>query len=215
MADPDTASASDDGAGRARRLLEIVNGSWMTQVTYVAAFLGIPDLLAARPKSSEELARATGAHAPSLHRLMRSLMTIDLCRQLDDGSYELTPTGALLRTDVANSLRSWTIYSGGSLWSVWGNLLHSVMTGEAARTSATGSDLFGHLEADPQAAAIFNQAMVELTRLDAAAIVRAYSFSVDEADRRCRRGLRRTARGDPHGESGCLRGAVRSTARDG
>ena len=149
----------------------------MTQVTYVAAFLGIPDLLAARPKSSEELARATGAHAPSLHRLMRSLMTIDICRQLDDGSYELTPTGALLRTDVANSLRSWTIYSGGSLWSVWGNLLHSVMTGEAARTSATGSDLFGHLEADPQAAATFYQAMVELTRLDAAAIVRAYNFS--------------------------------------
>src|SRR5690349_10741844 len=98
----------------------------MTQATYVAAFLKIPDLLAARAKSSEELARATGAHPPSVHRLMRALVTIDLCRQLDDGSYELTSTGALLRTNVADSLRSWTIYCGGSQWLIWGNLLHSV-----------------------------------------------------------------------------------------
>ena len=177
MAEPDAARAPDDGAGGAKRLLDIVNASWMTQVTYVAAFLGIPDLLAATPKSSDELARATGAHAPSLHRLMRSLVTIGLCRELDDGTYELTATGDLLRTGVEGSLRSWTIYWGGSLWPIWGNLHHSVMTGEPARIPETGSDLFGSLEADPQAAATFNQAMVELTRLDAAAIARAYSFS--------------------------------------
>jgi SAM-dependent methyltransferase len=149
----------------------------MTQATYVAAFLKIPDLLAASPKSSEELARATGAHAASLHRLMRSLVTIDLCRQLDDGSYELTSTGALLRTDVDDSLRSWTIYAGGAQWSIWGNLLHSVMTGETGRTTGTGSDLFEHLAVDAEAAVTFNQAMVELTRLEADAIVRAYDFS--------------------------------------
>ena len=177
MSEPDTTTTRDDRGARARRLLEIVNGSWMTQATYVAAFLGIPDLLAAGPKSSDELARATHAHAPSLYRLMRSLVTIDLCRELDDGSYELTSTGALLRSDVADSLRSWTIHWGGSQWSLWGNMLHSVMTGEIARTSGTGSDPFGHLEADPPSAATFNQAMVELTRLDAAAIVRACDFS--------------------------------------
>ena len=176
MEEPDT-SMRDDRAAGARRLLEIVNGSWMTQVTYVAAFLKIPDLLGARPMASDELARATGAHPPSLYRLMRSLVTIDLCRQLDDGAYELTPTGALLRTDVVDSLRSWTIYSGGSQWLTWGNLLQSVMTGEAARAIGTASNLFEHLEADAQAAATFNQAMVELTRLEAAAIVNAYNFS--------------------------------------
>ncbi len=177
MAEPDSASAGDDAAGRARRVLEIVNASWMTQVTYVAASLGIPDLLAARPQSGEELARATGAHAASLHRLMRALVTLDLCRQQDDESYELTATGTLLCADVEGSLRAWTIYWGGPSWSIWGNLLQSVKTGEPARTSNSGSDLFGALETDPQAAAIFNRAMVELTRLDAGAIVRACDFS--------------------------------------
>jgi SAM-dependent methyltransferase len=127
--------------------------------------------------SSEELARATEAHAPSVHRLMRSLVTIEICRQLDDGSYELTPTGALLRADVADSLRSWTIYWGGSQWSIWGNLLRSVKTGESAREKGTGRDPFSRLEADPQAASVFNKAMVELTRLDSASVTRAYDFS--------------------------------------
>jgi orsellinic acid C2-O-methyltransferase len=177
VAEPQSATADDDASANARRLLEIVNASWTTQVTYVAASLGIADLLAARPRSGEELARATGAHAASLHRLMRALVTLDLCRQLDDGSYELTATGALLRADVEGSLRAWTLYWGGPLWSIWGNLLHSVKTGEPARTPASGGDLFGTLEKDPQAAADFNRAMVELTRLDAGAIVRACDFS--------------------------------------
>ena len=36
---------------------------------------------------------------------------------------------------------------------------------------------FGHLERDPQAAEVFNQAMVDLTRLAALDIARAYDFS--------------------------------------
>ncbi len=166
-----------ESAPTARRLLDIVNGSWMSQATYVAAHLGIPDLLAARAQSSEELARSTGAHAPSLRRLMRALVTIDICRERGDGSYELTPMGSLLRVDVADSLRAWTLHWGGPQWSSWGNLLHSVMTGESSREQATGSAGFDGLEADPQAAAAFNRAMVELTRLDADSIVRTCDFS--------------------------------------
>jgi hypothetical protein len=157
--------------------LDIVTSSWVSQAAYVAAYLGIPDLLTDRAKSSEELARATGTHSPSLHRLMRALVTIEICREQPDGLYELTPMGAFLRADVADSLRSWTLYWGGPLWSIWGNLLRSVMTGETARKLATGSAGFDRLEADPEAAAVFNRAMVELTRLDAATVVRACDFS--------------------------------------
>ncbi len=176
MVEPNAASTSDS-AVTARRLLDIVNGSWMSQAIYVAAHLRIADLLATGAKSSEELARATGAHAPSLRRLMRALATIEICRDQGDGFYQLTPMGSLLRADVAGSLRSWTLYWGGSLWSIWGNLLHSVMTGESARTLTTGSDRFDQLDANPEAAAAFNQAMVDLTRLDSAGIVAACNFS--------------------------------------
>ena len=166
-----------DSSATARQLLDVVNGSWMSQAAYVAAHLGIPDLLGDGAKSSEELARATGAHPPSLRRLMRALVTIGICREHRDGSYELTPMGSLLRADVVDSLRSWTLYWGGSQWSIWGNLLHSVMTGENSTKLITGIEAFDRLEADPEAAAVFNRAMVELTRLDSATVVRAYDFS--------------------------------------
>lgn len=41
----------------------------------------------------------SGAHAPSLHRFMRALTTIEICNELEDGSFGLTPMGALLRSD--------------------------------------------------------------------------------------------------------------------
>ena len=66
-------------AGRARQraaLLEMVAAFRVSQALYVAAALGIADHLADGPKDSDELARLTGAHAPSLHRLLRALAGI-------------------------------------------------------------------------------------------------------------------------------------------
>src|SRR5437899_1517531 len=143
MVKPD--AASDDTPALATRLIAIVNSSWMAQATYVAAQLGIPDLLAEGPKTSEELAVATGSHAPSLYRLLRALTTIEICREREDGSFELMPMGALLRSDVPGSIRSWTLYWGGPQWAVWGHLLHSVKTGESARTHLEGTQGFQHL----------------------------------------------------------------------
>lgn len=60
---------------------------------------------------------------------------------------------------------------------MWANLLHSVKTGHSARSLITGNSGFGHLERDPQAAETFNQAMVDLTRLAARDIARAYDFA--------------------------------------
>src|SRR5262245_35425082 len=102
-------SQSPDLLGRLRQL---ITAGWMTQATYVAAELRIPDLLATGPKSADELARATGCHPPSLRRLMRALVTLELCREREDGAFELTPMGSLLRSDVENSLRSWAILWG-------------------------------------------------------------------------------------------------------
>lgn len=161
----------------AYRLLECVTSSWMAQAAYVAAELRLADLLAEGPRTSEDLAIATGTHAPSLHRLLRALTTIEICREREDGSFEITPMGSLLGTDVPGSLRSWTIWWGAHLWQVWGSLLYSVKTGESARKLLTGTDGFKHLERDPEAAAVFNQALVELTRLTSKSVVRIYDFS--------------------------------------
>jgi hypothetical protein len=157
--------------------MAIVTGSWKTQAAYVAARLGIADLLAAGARSAADLADDTGCHPGALHRLLRALATIELLRERADGTFELTATGSLLRSGASDSLRSWTLHWGGPSWQVWGDLLHSVTTGESARPRVLGSSGFDRLAADPAAAATFHDAMVELTRLLAPDFTRAVDWT--------------------------------------
>jgi hypothetical protein len=161
----------------AEKLLEMVSGGWMSQALYVAAELRIADLLADGPKAADELAAATGADAGALRRLLRALTTIDICRQDAQGRFEMMPMGSLLRADAPDSLHAWTIWWGKYLWPVWERLLYSVQTGRSARQQALGTEGFEHLQQDSEAAQIFHTAAAELTRLNAAAIVRGYDFS--------------------------------------
>ncbi len=164
-------------AGMVETLLEMINGSWIAQAIAVTAELGLADLLRDGPRTSVDLASATGTDAPSLHRLLRALTTIDICHESEDGRFSITEMGRLLGTESPDSLRSWSMWWGKYLWPVWGNLRYSINTGNSARTLLTGTEGFKHLENDPAAAATFNQALVELTRLTTSGVVRAYDFS--------------------------------------
>src|SRR5437763_85123 len=53
-------------------------GYWLSQAIYVAAKLGIADLLKDGPKGSGELAQAAGADPRSVYRLMRALASSSL-----------------------------------------------------------------------------------------------------------------------------------------
>jgi Dimerisation domain len=55
--------------------LRMTNGYQVSQAIHVAATLGIADLLEDGPKSADELAEATGTHALTLYRLLRSRIT--------------------------------------------------------------------------------------------------------------------------------------------
>jgi hypothetical protein len=94
MAEPHATDALDFAA---TNLLGIVSGGGMSQAVHVAAELRIADLLASRAKTSEELVCATGTHAPSLHPLMRALVTLEILRERADGTFELVPMGAIPR----------------------------------------------------------------------------------------------------------------------
>ena len=53
------------------QMLERLDAHFFVQAIHVAAVLGIADLLGDDGRSVDELARATGAHGPSLSRLLR------------------------------------------------------------------------------------------------------------------------------------------------
>lgn len=166
-----------DDLDPATRLWQLINSNWITQGIYVFAELRLGDQLAGGPKTSQDMARAVGVHAPSLHRLLRALTTIDICKEQEDGSFELTASGSLLRSDHDQSMRSWALFTGGYQWPIWGHLVDSIQTGESARKMLTGTKEFEHLERDPAVAALFNQTMVELTRLISREVVQSYDFS--------------------------------------
>jgi hypothetical protein len=164
----------DDAAGR---LMALVNLGSLSMAACVAADLRLADLLGAGPRDVESLALETATHAPSLRRLLRALTALGLCEQGADERFALRPDGELLRADHPRSLRAWLLWWGRYMWPVWGHLLHSVKTGESARPLLTGVDGFQHLDKDPAAAAIFNRAMAEFTRLVADEFVRRYDLS--------------------------------------
>jgi hypothetical protein len=164
-------------AASAQAIIGLMHSSSLSKAVCVAAELGIADLLASGSMTVDELARRTQTHAPSLARLLRALACIGLCTETTEGSFKLTTSGALLRVGASGSLRSWVRWWGVYQWAAWGNLLYCVRTGESARKLATGSDGFAYLERDPQAAALFNDAMADMTRLIADEVVRAYDFA--------------------------------------
>lgn len=77
----------------------MTNAFQVSQAIYVAATLGIADLLKDGPKSIEELAETTGTHAPSLYRLLRALASVGIFIE-SDGRFSLTPLAEYLRTDT-------------------------------------------------------------------------------------------------------------------
>ncbi|MEM9458550.1 MAG: methyltransferase [Myxococcota bacterium] len=167
---------TDDEPTDAARLLALINASWISQAIFVAAELGLADRLARGASRAEPLAEPLAVDAGALHRLLRALVTIGICRESEGGAFALTPMGHLLASDGPRSLRAWARWWGGHLWPVWGDLLGSVKTGISARQRSSGREATGMLEDDSAAADLFHRAMGQLTRVEAEQVVRAYPF---------------------------------------
>jgi hypothetical protein len=159
-------------------LIQMISGIWGTQLIYVAAKLGIPDLIAEHgPLDAERLAALTGGHARSIRRVLRALATLGLFAHNEHGRYRLTPLGALLRSDVEGSVRQLAIMFGEPWhWQSWGHLLHSVQTGQPAFHHTFGMGTYEYVTKHPEAAEVYDQAMTGITLQAAPGIARHYDF---------------------------------------
>lgn len=160
-----------------RRLFDLVNGAWTTQLLAASVELGLPDLLASEPRTPAELAKAASCHEPSLARLLGALASLGLVEPRDDGSYALTALGAMLRSDAGGSMAGWSLFAGRRLWGRWAGLAESVRTGESSRRRSGGSDDFADYERDRAAGLVFQRAMSDVTRPVAEALVAAVDLA--------------------------------------
>lgn len=121
-------------------MMGLLTGGWFSQAVSVAARLKIADHLASGPRRADEIAAAVGAHAPTLHRLLRALSDIGVVQEREDGRFCGTPLGDLLRSDVP-SLRGYALMMGAAFHrEAWVGLEHSVRTGEPAFAHVHGKD---------------------------------------------------------------------------
>jgi hypothetical protein len=159
-------------------IYRLATGHYVSSAVHVAAELGLADLLASGPRHHEDLAHATGTHAPSLNRVLRLLASVGVLTEEPDGRFALTPTGDSLRTGVPGSMRAVVrVFASPRVRQAWGELLYSVRTGKPAYDHVFGTDSFSYMAEHPEEAAIFDEAMAGFTRQIAEATVEAYDFS--------------------------------------
>lgn len=159
-------------------MLELATGAWTTQALYTAAKLGVPDQLAGGPAHAGDIAARIGADRDALYRLMRALASKGVFKHRRDGKFTLTKVGHALRSGVDGSLRDMVLFIGHPLrWEDWGNLDHSVRTGQTAFSKLRGKPIWDYLAEDPDFAAVFNNAMTAASGLTDEAALSHYDFT--------------------------------------
>jgi hypothetical protein len=160
------------------QLLAAMLGVASTQLIGVAAQLAIADLLCDGPKSISMLARATDTREQALLQVLGALVALGVFAEISPGVFANTSLGELLRTDVPNSLRDYSILlASGMMMRGWANLPHALRSSEGALDDALGMETYAHFQQNAADAALFNAAMSSVSRQESAALQDAYDFS--------------------------------------
>jgi hypothetical protein len=157
-------------------LLEMIAMRHVPQALHVVAVLGIADLLADGPKSSDELAQINGSHARTLYRVLRTLVGAGVFAEDKAGRFRLTALGQPLRSDVPESVRAASIFLSGES-ELEGLLVDCVRTGKTAIELASGTtNWIEYYRQEPARATVFNAAMTALSNAHYTGVVDTYDF---------------------------------------
>jgi hypothetical protein len=160
------------------QVIQMATGFLRSRALYAAAELGLADHLADGPGRAEDVADATGAHAPSLRRLMRALAHWGILSTEEGGRFSLTPLGAALRSDAPGEARSTVrTVAGDGFWNAVAELPATLDDGEPGFEKAFGTSWFEHLADHPEEASHFNDTMIGFHGAEPPAVAEAYDFS--------------------------------------
>jgi hypothetical protein len=161
----------------AAELRRLVNSYQLSQAIHVAAVLGIADLLAVGPRSSDDLAAATETDARALYRLLRALSAFGLFHEDDGRRFSLTELGDALRSDAPESVAGWAAFVGRrNIRDAWSALEESIRTGENAFKLAHGVSVWEYRAQNLEESEIFDRAMASSSQLVIRSLIEAYDF---------------------------------------
>lgn len=159
------------------QIMQLTNAYWTSRCLHVIAELGVADALDDRPQSTEALAESTGTQPQALYRVLRLLASVGIFEQSHE-TWQHTEASRFLRSDHPGSLRDYVRMIGLPVfWDAFGDLEHSLRTGECAFTKRHARNVFEYLATHPEESRIFDSAMTSKSHRDIAAILPAYDFS--------------------------------------
>lgn len=147
------------------------------QAVFAVAELGVADLLAAGPKSSKDLAEQLKVDESSLYRILRLLASQEIFAETAARTFGNNAVSNCLRSDAPASLRAMSRFRGTDfVYRSFGEILHTVRTGEPGRLKALGMDGWEYLQRNPEMGRVFDDAMTSLSSFAAPGIASAYDF---------------------------------------
>jgi SAM-dependent methyltransferase len=159
-------------------MLQMITSLWVSQSVGAVARFGIADQIADQPKTGQEIAKAVGANADAILRLMRALASIGVFRQVEGGRFGLTPLGETLRSDVPGSVRDFAIAEVDQAhWQPWGRMHESIKTGRPVSKAALGMEVWEWYAQNPHDEIAFSSAMGNLAQMVAGDLPRLVDFS--------------------------------------
>ena len=159
-------------------MLHLINDYSVSRAIFVAASLGLPDLVRDGSRSCAELSAATNTDAAALYRLIRVLASAGVFALLPNGQVGITELSSTLLSDAPGSLRGWAVDQlGGEHYLAWGELIHSVKTGEVAFEHVFGTSAWAHRADHPASAKAFDEGMASFIGAHHQAVLQAYPFS--------------------------------------
>ena len=109
---------------------------------------------------------------------MRLLASVGVFAESPGKVFALTPMSQLMRSDVLGSLRDMILWISNRFhFQVFGELEHSLSTGQPAVEKVFGKPAFDVIFGDPEIAYDFNMAMTCISRRIAPALLEVYDFS--------------------------------------
>lgn len=163
---------------RNAQMLHLISGFQVSRALYVAARLGLADLVAEGATTCAKLAAATQTNPSALHRVMRVLASAGVFELLPGEQVAMTELTPTLQSGTPGSLRGWAVDQlGGEHYEAWGELEHSVRTGGVAFNQVFGQDAWAHRASNPQSAAAFDAGMASFIGAHNQAVLAAYPFA--------------------------------------
>jgi hypothetical protein len=159
-------------------LYQLAIGHYFSRALDLAVRLDVAELLKDGPRHADDLAVATGTHAPSLKRVLRLLASVGVFEERQDGAFGLTPMGECLRAGVPGSSRAMIkLFGGERIQDAWKELEYCVRTGNPVFRKRGLDGPFSDPARTPEEAANFDAAMADFTTLAAMAVAATYDFA--------------------------------------